>query len=179
MKQTNQKSQSQKLIWIFPAIVLALLSVSCSEDYLEDQQVEQKSNSIDAVGADDGIQSTDMNPDVPFALIEQVPTYPGCDGDNRARKNCMSKSIQQFINENFDTAIANELNLKGPQRIIAQFTIDESGKVAQIHTRAQSPELQAEAERVINMLPKMEPGTQKGQEVGVIYALPIIFEVAG
>ncbi|MGA9324525.1 MAG: energy transducer TonB, partial [Salegentibacter sp.] len=34
-----------------------------------------------------------------------------------------------------------------------------------------------EAARVINSLPKMQPGKQRGKPVGVMYSLPIIFQV--
>ena len=36
---------------------------------------------------------------VPFAILEQVPVYPGCKGDNLQLKACMSKSIQRFVND--------------------------------------------------------------------------------
>ncbi|WP_457610622.1 energy transducer TonB, partial [Lutibacter sp.] len=37
--------------------------------------------------------------------------------------------------------------------------------------------LQAEAIRVIKLLPKMIPGKQRGRPVGVKYSLPIAFKV--
>jgi protein TonB len=37
--------------------------------------------------------------DVPFAVIENVPIYPGCEsaGNNAAKKKCMSSKIQKFV----------------------------------------------------------------------------------
>ncbi|PRP66881.1 M56 family metallopeptidase [Nonlabens agnitus] len=114
---------------------------------------------------------------VPFAIIENVPTYPGCIGDNAEKKKCMQQNIAQLVQENFDTSIANKVGLSGKQTISVQFKIDQNGNVANIISRAKAPELQAEAARVVNLLPKMQPGTQRGQNVGVIYGLPIIFNV--
>jgi protein TonB len=90
----------------------------------------------------------------------------------------MQEKITRFVNDNFNTALANNLSLTGKQKIAIQFKIDKNGDVVGVLSRANAPELQAEAARVINLLPKMKPGMQRGKEVGVIYGLPIIFEVS-
>ena len=59
-----------------------------------------------------------------------------------------------------------------------QFKVNKDGSVGSVISRANAPQLKAEAARVINMLPKMEPGMQRGQPVNVIYGLPIIFQVS-
>lgn len=115
--------------------------------------------------------------DVPFAVIEDVPVFPGCEdlASNDARKECMSNKITEFINKNFDTSLGQSLGLKGINRIYVQFRIKKDGEVEVMGARAPRPELQEEAKRVVNMLPEMTPGKQKGQEVGVLYSLPITF----
>jgi hypothetical protein len=117
--------------------------------------------------------------DVPFALIEQVPVFPGCEnlGSNEEQKKCMSEKIQEFVNKNFNTDLGKELNLSGRNRIIVQFKIDKQGNIADVRSRAPHPDLEVEAERVINSLPSMKPGKQGGVEVGVMYSLPIVFQV--
>ncbi len=117
--------------------------------------------------------------DVPFALIEQVPVYPGCENlsSNEERKKCMTEEISKFVNRNFNTGLSKELNLKGTVKINVAFKIDENGKVVGVQSAAKHPKLGEEAKRVITSLPKMQPGEQRGEKVGVIYALPIIFEV--
>ena len=117
--------------------------------------------------------------DVPFALIEQVPVFPGCEnlGSNDAKKKCMSDKISDFVNKNFNAGLGKELNLSGRNRIIVQFKIDKQGKIVDVRSRAPHPDLEVEAERVINSLPSMEPGKQGGVEVGVMYSLPIVFQV--
>jgi beta-lactamase regulating signal transducer with metallopeptidase domain len=126
----------------------------------------------------DNIEIVEKITDVPFAIIESVPTYPGCSGNNAEKKKCMQEKITRFVNDNFNTALANNLSLTGKQKIAIQFKIDKNGDVVGVLSRANAPELQAEAARVINLLPKMKPGMQRGKEVGVIYGLPIIFEVS-
>ena len=117
--------------------------------------------------------------DVPFAVIEQVPVFPGCENlsSNDEQKKCMSDKIQEFVNKNFNTGLGKELNLKGMNRIIVQFKIDKQGDIVEVRSRAPHPDLEVEAERVINSLPSMKPGKQGGVEVGVMYSLPIVFEV--
>lgn len=115
--------------------------------------------------------------DVPFAVIEKVPTYPGCSGDNEALKKCFSERISAFVGENFNTKLGNDLGLLGLQRIAVQFKIDKSGNIVDVKARAPKPELETEAIRIIKKLPQMQPGEQKGQKVGVLYSLPIVFNV--
>jgi len=116
--------------------------------------------------------------EVPFAVIENVPVFPGCEkGDNNAKKACMSQKIQEFVNKKFNTELAGELGLSGRQRINVIFKIDKTGNVVGIRARAPHPGLEKEAERVIGLLPQMQPGKQRGKAVTVPYSLPIVFQV--
>lgn len=116
--------------------------------------------------------------DVPFSEIEKVPSFPGCTGsDNEAMKKCFSERVSLFVGENFNTKLGIDLNLSGVQRIAVQFKIDKTGKIINVRARAPKQELEAEAIRVIEKLPQMQPGEQKGQKVGVLYSLPIVFDV--
>lgn len=117
--------------------------------------------------------------DVPFAVIENVPVYPGCEGEktNDAKKRCMSSKISEFINKKFDTNLASDLGLEGRQRIAVQFKIDKSGRVVDVRARAPHPRLEREAMNVVQSLPNMTPGKQRGKPVGVLYSLPIVFDI--
>jgi len=116
--------------------------------------------------------------EVPFAVIENVPIFPGCDkGNNDAKKKCMSQEITKFVQRKFNTGFAGDLGLSGRQRISVIFKIDKSGSVFGVRARAPHPRLEKEATRVINLLPDMKPGKQRGEAVIVSYSLPIIFQV--
>jgi protein TonB len=117
--------------------------------------------------------------DVPFAVIENVPIYPGCEkaGNNAAKKKCMSDKVMKFVQKKFNTDLANDLGLEGRQRISVQFKIDRNGNVVNVRARAPHPRLEQEAIKVVKALPKMTPGRQRGKAVGVLYALPILFQV--
>lgn len=117
--------------------------------------------------------------DVPFTVIEEVPVFPGCEDfeSNEDRKRCMSEKVTDFVSENFNTSLGKQLGLEGINRVYVQFKIAKDGTVEVLGARAPHPALQEEAERVINLLPAMVPGKQKGKKVGVLYTLPITFNV--
>ena len=119
--------------------------------------------------------------DVPFNVVEVVPTFPGCEtkNTNDARKKCMKEAIASFVNRKFNVGLANNLGLSGLQRINCYFKIDTDGNVVFIQSRAPHPRLSEEADRVIGLLPKMIPGKQRGKAVTVPYALPIRFKIQG
>tara|TARA_R110002020_G_scaffold274311_4_gene489431 strand:- start:3795 stop:4565 length:771 start_codon:yes stop_codon:yes gene_type:complete len=116
---------------------------------------------------------------VPFAIIEDAPIYPGCEKtkDKASRKKCMSEEIDRFVNREFDNSLGATLGLSGVQRIYVYFKISEHGNIVDVYARAPNEVLKNEAERVVQLLPKMTPGKQRGRPVRVNYAVPIIFEV--
>ena len=115
---------------------------------------------------------------MPFSVIENVPEYPGCEkGSNAEKRKCMSKKIEKFVQHKFNTDLAGDLGLTGKQRINVIFKIDKNGNVTSVRSRAPHPRLEKEAARVINLLPKMKPGRQRGKAVVVPYSLPITFLV--
>jgi len=125
------------------------------------------------------IDKPDDSEPVSFEKIEQVPIFPGCENkkSNEEKRQCMSDKINQLIQKRFNTNLGSELGLHGKQVIRTQFKIDKTGHVNDIKVRGTHPELEAEAQRVINTIPKMTPGKQRDKNVGVIYTLPIVFEV--
>lgn len=131
-----------------------------------------------------GSTKTEGNPDfldnVPFAVVENVPIFPGCVDlpGNEERKKCLSDKVSEFVARNFNTGLGKELGLKGVNRVIAVFKISPEGNITDVRARAQHPDLEAEAIRVISSLPQMTPGVHEGKNVAVSYSLPIVFQVA-
>ena len=116
--------------------------------------------------------------DVPFAIIEDVPVYPGCKGNKAKLRACLQEKITKHVNRKFNADLASDLGLSpGVKRIFVMFKIDRSGNITNVQARAPHKRLQAEAIRVVKLLPKMTPGKQRGRPVGVKYSLPIAFKV--
>jgi len=128
----------------------------------------------------DYIHDSNNEIDVPFSVIEQVPLIEGCETlvNLKEQKECFSNKISEHVMKNFNTELANNLDLeKGVKRIFVSFKIDVNGDVVNVKARAPHKDLEEEAIRVINLLPKMTPGTDKGKQVNVPYSLPITFKV--
>lgn len=122
-------------------------------------------------------KSQEVINDVPFAVVDEVPIFPGCESyGQEAKKECMSNLVSQFVNKNFNTSLGEELGLTGINRIYVRFKIDKNGRVTDIASRASHPKLEEEAIRVVSMLPNMTPGKQRGDAVNVLYSLPIVFQ---
>ena len=113
---------------------------------------------------------------IKFSEVENVPIYPGCVGTQSEKRECVLRSIASFAQQTFNTELTINLKLTGFQRITTAFEIDKKGNITNIRVRAPHPILKDEAIRVINLLPKMKPGTQRGKPVVVPYSLPINFQ---
>ncbi|AXG69506.1 hypothetical protein KORDIASMS9_01729 [Kordia sp. SMS9] len=170
---------------IKPTTIIDKVEVVDNDTKIKDQilQTETKPKEVSKFVDTSNVEVIDeVDPieEVPFAFIEDAPIYPGCEKfkSKKERKKCMSEKIQKLINRKFNTGIAEDLNLdSGVQRINVLFIIDENGNVVGIQSRGTHPKLEKEAERVVKLLPKMEPGKQRDQNVKVKYTLPIMFKV--
>jgi phage terminase small subunit len=115
-----------------------------------------------------------------FQSVDEAPIFPGCENNNnKERKECMSAAIVELVNRKFDTSIAADLRLTGKQRIMTSFEIDKEGNIGKIEVRASYKSLAEEALRVIELLPQLIPGKQKGKPVVVKYVCPIVYSVLG
>ncbi len=136
---------------------------------------------LEILDVDDIMEVDDPDPiieDVPFAIIEEVPVFPGCTGNREELKICFNKKMQKHFSKKFDSDLPNQLGLSpGKKRLIMLFKIDKTGNIIDIRAKAPHPRLQKEALRIIKLLPKMTPGKQRGNPVGVKYTLPMRVEV--
>ncbi|MCL6274787.1 energy transducer TonB [Muricauda sp. 2012CJ35-5] len=115
---------------------------------------------------------------VPFAVIEHVPVFPGCEdlATESERKECFNQKVQEHVrNTIVYPKPALEMSIKG--RVFVQFVIDSRGNVTNIRQRGPDRLLEEEAVRIIAALPKVKPGIQRGKAVRVTYAIPINFIV--
>ncbi len=114
---------------------------------------------------------------VPFAAIDQVPVFPGCE-DAEDQKACFVQNVTKYIGVNFNTSITKGLGLEpGKKSIYVQFKIDKTGNIVDARARAPHSDLEEEAVRVVSGLPQMQPGKQNGKKVAVKYTVPITFIV--
>ena len=106
--------------------------------------------------------------DKTFDVVEQMPEFPGG-----------APELFGFLSKNIKYPEAAEK--AGQQgRVIASFVVEKDGTVSGAKVmKSVSPELDAEALRVINAMPKWNPGMQSGKAVRVKYTIPISFRLQG
>lgn len=113
---------------------------------------------------------------VPFAVIENVPLFPGCEGlqTEDERKACFNQKMQEHIQKTFQyPESALEMRITG--RVYVKFEINAHGNISNILERGPDRLLEEEAVRIIASLPKMKPGMQRNRPAKVVYSIPINF----
>jgi TonB family protein len=111
--------------------------------------------------------------DVPFAIVDEIPIFPGCE-DAENKRACFNEMMQLHISKNFN--YPQEAQDKGIQgRVNVMFTIQKDGAIGNLRMRGPDKLLENEVERIIKRLPQMTPGQQKGKNVNVPFSIPISF----
>lgn len=124
------------------------------------------------------VEEEDVIEDVPFAVIEEAPIYPGCKGTKAQRKQCLQDKIKLHVGKTFNVDLVQDLGLvAGKKKVYVLFKINHKGNVTDVRARGPHKRLEKEAIRVVQLLPKMIPAKQRGRSVGITYTLPITLEV--
>lgn len=103
-----------------------------------------------------------------FTFVEQMPEYPGGDGE-----------LIKFLVQNVQyPQYERDRDIQG--KVLVRFVVTEDGSVKDVTVvRGVSPGLDKEAVRVLRMLPRFKPGMQQGKPVSVYYNIPIVFKLSG
>jgi len=143
------------------------------ETVIESTETSQEEEIIEV--EDVAVEEVDEDLDVPFAVIEDVPIFPGCEGESDKRR-CFQSMMQKHISKNFRyPEIAQEMGVQG--RVSVMFTIQKDGSIGNVRMRGPDKNLEKEAARIIGKLPKMTPGKQRGRAVRVPFSIPITFKL--
>lgn len=128
---------------------------------------------------EEGGTAEEIDEEVPFAVIEDVPVFPGCEGvAKNKRLECFMEQMAKHIKKNQQyPERAMEDNIQG--RVAVLFVIDKDGSITNVQARGPKGGelLEKEALRVISKLPKFKPGMQRGKPVKVKYSQPITFKL--
>ena len=110
-------------------------------------------------------KSREMNEQV-FTVVEKMPSFPGGDAE-----------LLKYIATNIKYPKESQDN--GEQgRVICSFIVGRDGSVNNPEVlRGVTPLLNEEAVRVINTMPRWNPGMQRGKAVAVKYTVPITFRL--
>lgn len=102
-----------------------------------------------------------------FTSVEHIAEFPGG-----------TTALMKFLAENIKyPPAAIDKNITG--RVITQFVVGKDGIIRNIVIKNDVPNsgFGQEAVRVINSMPKWNPGMQNGQRVSTYYTLPVTFKM--
>ncbi len=109
-------------------------------------------------------QEEEEDSDEVFMVVEQMPVFPGGDLG-------LMKFIQKTVKY---PAIAKENDITG--KVYVSYVVNKKGKVTSVKiVRSVDKYLDAEALRVVKLLPYKTAGMQRGKPVNVQYTIPINF----
>ena len=143
------------------------------ETVLESTETDEN-EAVEVEEIEEVVEEEEVIEDVPFAIIEDAPVFPGCTGSKAQKKKCLQDKIKKHVNRKYNTGLAGDLGLDpGKKKVYVQFKISKTGNISEVRARGPHKRLEKEAIRVVKLLPKMIPGKQRGRAVGVKYTLPI------
>ncbi len=145
------------------------------ETVIESTETSQEEEIIEV--EDIEVEEVVEDVDVPFAVIEDVPIFPGCENEPKNKlRECFNRMMQKHIGKNFRyPEIAQEMGVQG--RVNIMFVIQKDGSIGNVRMRGPDKNLEKEAARIISKLPKMTPGKQRGRPVRVPFSIPITFKL--
>ena len=147
-----------------------IIEVVEDEEDVEETVIESTETTQEEVIEEVEVLEEEVDVDVPFAIIEDVPLFPGCERVKKSeRRKCFQEKLDKHVLKNFRyPEIAQEMGVQG--RVFVTFVIDRDGTITGIRTRGPDKNLEKEAARIIGKLPNMTPGKQRGRAVRVPFS---------
>ena len=137
---------------------------------IEDIELDEDTE-IEIIEEDD-----DVADDTPFMIVENMPALAQCKtmrGDERHQ--CTQMEIIKYVSKNTKyPPIAKDAGIQGT--VFVYFVVGKDGKVKDVKVlREVDSRLDKEAKRVVESLPRFDPGSQRGKNVSVQYTIPVKF----
>lgn len=165
-KKSNAAGHIKYALFVLPAFALLVAgNISCSQDASQTEDAKEEVVAPVSPEAKEAPADSTAKEDV-FMVAEQMPEFPGG-----------MKEMLKFLQENVkypENAMKN--NAQG--RVIVQFVVEKDGTPTEFKVlRSVDPDLDAEALRVLQTMPKWKPGMQRGEVVRVKYTVPVSFKL--
>ncbi|WP_149277241.1 energy transducer TonB [Pareuzebyella sediminis] len=144
------------------------------ETFIDDSETDQEEEilNVEDIMVDEILEEPE---EISFIVIEDVPVFPGCE-KAKDKRACFQEMMKKHISKYFRyPEIAREMGIEG--RVNTLFIIQKDGTIGNVQMRGPDKSLEAEALRIIDKLPKMVPGKQRGTPVRVPFSLPIYFKL--
>lgn len=165
-KKSNAAGHIKYALFVLPAFALLVAgNISCSQDASQTEDAKEEVVAPVSPKAKEAPADSTAKEEV-FMVAEQMPEYPGG-----------MKEMLKFLQDNLkypENAMKN--NVQG--RVIVQFVVEKDGTPTEFKVlRSVDPDLDAEALRVLQTMPKWKPGMQRGEVVRVKYTVPVSFKL--
>lgn len=158
MSANKSIKKRQYARYAFPLITMILLLSFNLKGAITESIPLQENN-----GAETIVQQKDSI----FSAVDQNPEFPGGD---EARMKYMIENLKY-------PEAAKKANIQG--MVYVSFVVEKDGSITNCQiVRGVSKELDEEALRVINNMPKWKPGKHKGELVRVAFNVPIKFALS-
>ncbi len=146
-----------------PPTIDELENKDIGKEKIEGEETDLPPPIIDEVGSGPVI-----DPNKVYTKVEQMPEFIGGEA-----------AITEFLEENQQYPEEERSNEVGGI-VVVRFVVNEDGRVSQVKVEKSSGyrALDAEAVRLVNLLPKFKPGRQNGVPVKVESKIPITFTVS-
>ena len=165
-KKSNGAGHIKYALFVLPAFALLVAgNISCSQDASQTEDAKEEVVAPVSPEAKEAPADSTAKEEV-FMVAEQMPEFPGG-----------MKELLKFLQDNLkypENAMKN--NVQG--RVIVQFVVEKDGTPTEFKVlRSVDPDLDAEALRVLQTMPKWKPGMQRGEVVRVKYTVPVSFKL--
>ena len=165
-KKSNAAGHIKYALFVLPAFALLVAgNISCSQDASQTEDAKEEVVAPVSPEAKEAPADSTAKEEV-FMVAEQMPEFPGG-----------MKELLKFLQNNLkypENAMKN--NVQG--RVIVQFVVEKDGTLTEFKVaRSVDPDLDAEALRVLQTMPKWKPGMQRGKIVRVKFTVPVSFKL--
>ena len=165
-KKSNAAGHIKYALFVLPAFALLVAgNISCSQDASQTEDAKEEVVAPVSPEAKEAPADSTAKEEV-FMVAEQMPEFPGG-----------MKELLKFLQNNLkypENAMKN--NVQG--RVIVQFVVEKDGTPTEFKVaRSVDPDLDAEALRVLQTMPKWKPGMQRGKIVRVKFTVPVSFKL--
>ena len=194
IKRTNPV-QKAKIAFVLPLAAMTVAAFASQKVENLSDKVEQESEAFSSVSDNPVVRAVGETTRVAAVKVQEEKALEEASSLSMASDTAETKSGKEFpcIPETFPQFPGGHIalfeylskNIKFPKskenedvkvRVVTSFTVEKDGSITDAKiVRSQGEAFDNEALRVINGMPKRNPGTQNGKAVSVKYTLPITF----
>ena len=138
--------------------------------YIMDNMQVAHSEVVRAVTVPRDDHDEEANFEVPFAVVEKSPVYPGCEklATEEEIKTCFNTQVEALFDKHFNYPKEAAPEDKDKKMFVA-FLIEKDGSIQVRAMRVAHPSIDAELRRVFGKMQKLKPGMMRNKAVTVVY----------